>query len=56
MNIIKLIRNIYIDLLIQREFLGGVIESIDGYVKIHPTESTGYKQIFNIFFNHINIW
>ena len=51
----RLIRNVYIDISIQREFLGGIIESIDGHVNIHATESTGYEQINNIFFNQYSI-
>ncbi|PHX74441.1 MAG: hypothetical protein CK547_03315 [Chitinophagaceae bacterium] len=51
MNLFSLIRNFYIDFSIQRTFLGGEVESIDGKVKIYKTQSTGYSQLKNIFLN-----
>ena len=50
MAFIKHLRNFCIDFMIQRDFLGGIVESIDGGKEIIKTESTTYKNIKEIFF------
>ena len=51
MNIARTIKNMWIDILIQRKFLGGRIESIDDRKMIWDTVSSGYDQVENIFFS-----
>lgn len=55
MNIFRSFKNLYIDLIVQRKFVGGRVESIDGRKMIWDSVSTGYNQIKIIFFNYFTI-
>jgi hypothetical protein len=55
MNILGMLKNLYIDLSTQRKFLGGRVESIDGRKMIWDSVSTGYDQIKIIFFELFTI-
>ena len=52
MNILETINNFWIDIMIQRTFLGGRITSIDGSKNIYDTVSTSYKTVERIFFKY----
>ncbi|WP_426672073.1 hypothetical protein ACPPVU_12660 [Mucilaginibacter sp. McL0603] len=49
------IKNLRIDLLTQRAFSGGGVESIDGMKMVLTTVSSGYKQLELIFFDFFKI-
>ena len=55
MNVIRTLRNLRIDLLTQRAFLGGGAPSIDGYKMILSTSNSGYEQLDLFFFNYYSI-
>ena len=55
MNFLKVVKNFWIDILIQRTFLGGRVESIDGREMIYDSVSTGYSHLEFIFFKFYNI-
>jgi SAM-dependent methyltransferase len=54
-NIVKTLRNLRIDLQIQRAFLGGSVKSIDGQKMINDTGSSGYEHVKLIFFDYYSI-
>ncbi len=49
---LETIKNLWIDLVIQRSFLGGRIVSIDGSKEIYDTVSTSYESVRLIFFKY----
>src|SRR5258708_6907016 len=55
MNVIRTLRNLWIDMLTQRAFLGGGAPSIDGYQMVLSTSNSGYEQLELIFFNYYSI-
>ncbi len=55
MNLLKLAKNFWIDYSIQRTFLGGRVESIDGREMMYDTVSTGYNHAEFIFFKYYSI-
>ena len=55
MNFLKIAKNFWIDILIQRTFLGGRVESIDGREMIYDSVSTGYSHLQLIFFKFYTI-
>lgn len=52
---VKLLRNAYIDIRIQRVFLGGRVVSIDNRSEMYDTVSTGYDGAKLIFFKYYHI-
>ena len=55
MKLLKVAHNFWIDYCIQRTFLGGRIESIDGREMIYDSVSTGYDHVNLIFFKYYSI-
>jgi len=55
MDLIKVAKNFWIDYSIQRTFLGGRVESIDGREMIYDSVSTGYNHAELIFFHYYTI-
>jgi len=54
-HILEIIQNLWIDLLIQRRFLAGTVESNDNAGIVLKTESTRYDVIDQVFFKYIAI-
>ena len=52
MDVTKVLTNFWIDMLTQRTFLGGRVESIDGRAETYDTVSTGYDIAELIFFKY----
>lgn len=52
---LETIKNFWIDMVIQRSFLGGRVKSIDSSKGIYDTVSTGYDAIHLIFFKYFKV-
>ena len=55
MNFYKTLKNLRIDLMTQRTFLGGDVDSIDGEEMIYRTVNSGYEQLKIIFFDYYTV-
>jgi SAM-dependent methyltransferase len=55
MNFYRTLKNLRIDFLIQKTFLGGKVPSVDGHKMMAKTESSAYEQVKIVFFEYYSI-